>query len=72
MIHPIVQELFDDEINGTKLFSWICERSDNISEIEEFIRWHLDANRQVINEILKIKQIDLSKSANLKKWAEGF
>ena len=72
MIHPIVQELFDDEDKGVKLFSWICERSDNIEEIEEFIKWHLDANKQVIEEILKIKQIDFSNSINVKKWADEF
>lgn len=72
MIHPIVQELFDGETNGAKLFSWICEKSENIRDIEEFIKWHLDANNQVINEILKIRQIDLSKSKNVKKWADEF
>ncbi|MCE2615049.1 MAG: hypothetical protein LVO36_04005 [Nitrosopumilus sp. (ex Thoosa mismalolli)] len=72
MIHPIVQDLFDDETNGVELFSWVCEKSDNAGEIEEFIKWHLDANKQVINEILKIKQIDLSDSINAKKWAGEF
>ena len=72
MIHPIVQELFDDEANGVKLFSWICEKSENVDEIEEFIKWHLDANKQVIDEILKIKKIDFSDSTNVKKWADEF
>ena len=72
MIHPTVQELFDDETKGVKLFSWICEKSENVDEIKEFIKWHLDANKQVIEEILKIKQIDLSNSMNAKKWADGF
>ena len=72
MIHPTVQGLFDDETKGVKLFSWICEKSENVDEIKEFIKWHLDANKQVIEEILKIKQIDLSNSMNAKKWADGF
>ena len=72
MIHPIVQELFEDEAKGVKLFSWICEESENVDKIEEFIKWHLDANKQVIEEILKIKQIDLTNSANVKKWADEF
>lgn len=72
MIHPIVQELFDDETKGVKLFSWICEKSENADDIKEFIKWHLDANKQVIEEILKIKQIDLSNSMNAKKWADEF
>lgn len=72
MIHPIVQDLFDDETNGVELFSWVCEELNNTGEIEEFIKWHLDANKQVINEILKIKQIDLSNSINAKKWAGEF
>ena len=72
MIHPIVKELFDDEVNGVKLFSWISEKSENVDEIEEFIKWHLDANKQVIDEILKIKEIDFSDSAKVKKWADEF
>lgn len=72
MIHPIVQELFDDEDNGVKLFSLICEKSENVDEIEEFIKWHLDENQQVIDEILKIKEIDFSDYANVKKWADEF
>ena len=72
MIHPIVQELFDNEDNSVKLFSWICEKSENVDEIEEFIKWHLDANKQVIDEILKIKQIDFSSHTNAKKWANEF
>ena len=72
MIHPIVQELFGDETRGVKLFSWICEKSDNIEGIEEFIKWHVDVNRQAIDEILKIKQIGYSNSANVEKWAEEF
>ena len=41
-------------------------------KLKEFIKWHLDANKQVIEEILKIKQIDLRNSANVKKWADEF
>ncbi len=72
MIHPRVEELFDSETKGAELFSWICEKSDNIKEIEEFIEWHINANQQVIDEILKIKQLNFSNSSNVKKWAELF
>lgn len=72
MIHPTVQKLFDEESAGLKLFLWICENSKNIEEIDEFIVWHLNANKRVIDEILKIKRIDFEDSAALKEWSDGF
>ena len=72
MIHPIIQELFDNQKDGIDLFSWICEKSDNIEEIEEFIMWHMNSNKLVIDEIARIKRIDFTNSESLKKWANEF
>ena len=72
MIHPIVQELFDEESKGAETFHGYVKIPDNIEEIDEFIKWHQDANRQVIDEILKIKKIDSGNSEMLRNWAVEF
>lgn len=72
MIHPKVQDLFDEKLDQIQLFSWICEKSKNTEKIDEFIKFHINANSQVIREITKINQIDFSHTEIVRKWAKQF
>ena len=72
MIHPAIETVFVDNDKLKIFFSWLCQRIKKIDELSEFIRWHLDINREVIREITYTKSVDFSNEVESKKWAEEF
>ena len=72
MIHPAIETVFVDNDKLKLFFAWLCQRIKKIDELREFIRWHLDVNKEVIREITNTKSVDFSNETEAKKWAEEF
>ena len=72
MIHPTIEVVFPDDDELTKNFTWICSKIKKIEALEEFIKWHIDVNEEVIREITNTQKIDFSNGQDVKKWATGF
>ena len=72
MIHPTIELVFVDNYESRMIFSSICKKIKRVDGLEEFIRWHLDVNKQVIKEITHTQRIDFSDDAEAKKWARGY
>ena len=72
MIHPTIEEVFPNNDETTKLFAWICSKIKKVDRLEEFVRWHLDVNEEVIREIANTQKIDFSNKPDAKKWATEF
>lgn len=72
MIHPTIEIVFQADEESTKIFAWICSKIEKIDELEEFIRWHLDVNEEVIREITNTQKINFSNEQDAKKWATKF
>ena len=72
MIHPVISLIFSNDEETKSLFSWICSKIKRVDELEEFIKWHLDVNKDVIKELTNTQKIDFSKEAEGKKWARSF
>ena len=71
MIHPTISLVFQDN-ETRKFFTWISKEISNKEKLLEFIKWHLDVNKEVINEIMITQKINFSDSTDAKKWAENF
>ncbi|MGI9567839.1 MAG: hypothetical protein ACR2LL_12615 [Nitrosopumilus sp.] len=72
MIHPTINLVFPDNDKSALFFSWICQRIKKIDELAEFIKWHLDVNKEVIREIANTQNIDFSNESESRKWAKEF
>ena len=73
MIHPNIQNFFPDNKETLEIFSDIGNqhfRKNN--ELSEFIKWHQDTNKQVIQEIEDSQDIDFGDQVERKIWAENF
>lgn len=71
MIHPTIPLVFHND-ESRKLFTLIRKEIKNNYELIEFIKWHLEINKEVINEITNTQKIDFSEKPEAKKWAECF
>lgn len=72
MIHPVITKIFPNKDESTLIFSWICSKINRIEQLEEFIKWHVDLNKEVVKEIALVREMDFSKEANVKKWAKNY
>ncbi len=72
MIHPAITIFFPKDEETVKLFSWICSKIKKIDDLEEFVKWHLIVNEEVIKEIANTQKIDFSNKTDAKKWAAKF
>ena len=72
MVHPSITKIFQNRDESTSIFSWMCSKINRIEELEEFIRWHLDLNKEVVKEIILVREMDFSKEADVKSWAENY
>jgi len=72
MIHPAISLIFSNDEETKSLFSWICSKIKQVDELEEFIKWHLEVNKDVIKELTNTQKIDFSKDVEAKKWARSF
>ena len=72
MIHPTISLIFSNDEEIKSLFSWICSKIKRVDELEEFIKWHLDVNKDVIKELTNTQKVDLSKDVEARKWARSF
>ena len=72
MIHPIIERIFPNNDESILVFSWICSKINQVKELEEFIKWHLDQSKQVIEEIMYIQKIDFSDKNAAKIWAKNY
>ena len=67
MIHPTITLVFPDNEKTVTVFSQICKKTRNVNDLLEFIKWHLDVNKEVIREIGHVQNIDFSKETECKK-----
>ena len=73
MIHPNIQDFFPDNKETLQMFSEICNHSSKKNkELSEFIKWHQDTNKQVIEEIVESQKINFEDKTIGAKWAENF
>ena len=72
MIHPRINLIFSDNDESRLLFSLICNKIKQVDELEEFIKWHLDVNKEVIREMRRTQKINFSNNIDAKRWAENF
>ena len=72
VVHPIFGILFPQEDKTIKLFNWICHKTKNPEQLEEFIRWHIEINQEVIDEVSTTQKIDLQNKEDAAKWASEF
>ena len=73
MIHPNIQNFFPDNKETQEMFSEICNQSSKKNnELLEFIKWHQDTNKQVIQEIEESQSVDFEDKIRRKIWAEDF
>ena len=72
MVHPVFGILFPHEDRSVKLFDWICTKTKEPQKLEEFIRWHIEINQEVINEVLITQNIDLQNKNDAATWAAKF
>ena len=73
MIHPQIQNFFPNNKETLEIFSDICnQHSKKNKELSEFIKWHQDTNKQVIQEIEESQEIDFEDEIKGKRWAENF
>ena len=72
MVHPIFEVLFPKEDRTIDLFEWICNKTKEPQKLEEFIRWHIEINQEVINEVSITQKIDLQDKKDATKWASEF
>ena len=72
MIHPAISLIFSNDEETKSLFSWICNKIKQVDELEEFIKWHLEVNKDVIKELTNTQKIDFSKDAEAKNGLEVF
>ena len=73
MIHPKIQNFFPDDKQTLEVFSDICNQDSRKNEgLYEFIKWHHDTNKQVIQEIKDSQEIDFRDETKGKTWAENF
>ena len=73
MIHPQIQNFFPNNKETLEIFSDICNQNSKKNEgLSEFIKWHQDTNKQVIQEIEESQEIDFEDEIKGKRWAENF
>ncbi len=72
MVHPNISLMFSNESQTMSLFSKICDNITQLNELDEFIKWHLEINSQVINEIKLSQKINFSDQFESRIWAEKF
>ena len=72
MVHPTISWMFSNESQAISLFSKICDNITHLNELDEFIKWHLEINSQVINEIKLSQKINFSDKSESRVWAEKF
>ena len=73
MIHPNIQNFFPNDKETLEIFSDICNQSSKKNKgLSEFIKWHQDTNKQVIQEIKESQEIDFEDETKGKRWAENF
>ena len=72
MVHPIFEILFPQEDKSVKLFDWICSKTKDPQRLEEFIKWHIEINQQVINEVSITQNLDLQNKKDAMSWASKF
>ncbi len=72
MIHPKFTRVFPDNGESLKLFSWIAKEVTSIEDLKEFVKWHMDLNREVILQISKTLEVNFEDTQEAKRWAEDF
>ena len=72
MIHPIIKKIFPNSNESILVFSWICSKINQVEKLDEFIKWHLDQSKQVIEEIMHIQKINFSDNIDAKIWAKNY
>lgn len=72
MIHPSIKLVFPDNDQTVLLFSWLCQKMNNVDDLEEFVRWHLETLNITIKEIILTNNVELSDIKIAKTWARSF
>ena len=72
MVHPIFGILFPHEDKSVKLFNSICNKTKEPQRLEEFIKWHIEINQEVINEVSITQKIDFGNKQDATEWASEF
>ena len=71
--YPNIQNFFPNNKETLETFSDICNHSsEKNKELLEFIKWHQDTNKQVIQEIEESQSVDFEDKTRGKIWAEDF
>lgn len=72
MIHPTIALVFPDNDKSVLLVSQICKNVRKVDDLLEFIKWHLEVNKDVIREIGDTQSVDFSKEVDARIWANEF